>query len=126
MLKSPPPEIYQGEYHPFYHAPEFRASLASAAIQLVAYGSLARPLKMARRQPKISAIAQRHGRSVVHVLLRWAIQQGASLIVRSTSRDHLQSNLDVLNFVLSDEDMAVLNSMPQIPKGYGHGALELE
>ena len=43
----------------------------------------------------------------VQVLIRWAIQNGTSVIPKATGVSHIQGNLDALNFELSQEEFQV-------------------
>ena len=45
--------------------------------------------------------------SCVQVLIRWAIQNGTSVIPKATGVSHIQGNLDALNFELSQEEVQV-------------------
>ena len=41
------------------------------------------------------------------MLIRWAIQNGTSVIPKATGVSHIQGNLDALNFELSQEEFQV-------------------
>lgn len=45
------------------------------------------------------------------VLLRWAVQQGLAVIPKSNNHDRLLSNLDVVAWSLSDEDMKAISAL---------------
>jgi Aldo/keto reductase family len=47
----------------------------------------------------------------VQVLIRWALQNGTSVIPKASSEAHLRSNLEVLNWELSPEDFKELSSI---------------
>ncbi len=48
--------------------------------------------------------------STAQVLLRYSLQKGYLPVVKATSVDHLQMNIKVDDFLLSDEDMMALDS----------------
>ncbi len=52
-------------------------------------------------------------RCVLQVLIRWAIQNGTSVIPKATGVSHIQGNLEALNFELSKEEFEVLQ--PSVP-----------
>ena len=57
-------------------------------------------------------MAKTHGRSVAQVMLRWHMQQeGVAAIPKSSSRAHLQENISIFDFTLSDEDMRAISAM---------------
>jgi len=50
--------------------------------------------------------------SIQQVLLRWGLQQGMSTIPKSVHADRIKSNMDIFDWSLPAEDMAVLSSLP--------------
>ena len=50
------------------------------------------------------------------ILLRWQVQKGFIAVPGSSNPDHIAENYDIFNFVLSDDDMATINTMQT-----GHG-----
>ncbi|MEQ8343747.1 MAG: aldo/keto reductase [Marinovum algicola] len=61
--------------------------------------------------PAIREAAARSGKSPAQVILRWHVQLGHSVIPRSTKRDHLASNLDVMDFELTGAEMAAVAAL---------------
>ncbi len=61
--------------------------------------------------PVMAGVAAVHGRSVAQVALRWAVQRGTIPIPKSQSRSHLQENLAIHDFALSDEEMARIDAL---------------
>ncbi len=59
----------------------------------------------------VVAVAERHGRTPPQVLLRWQVQQGFVACPKSSNTQRLAQNLDVFDFILSDEEMASLNAL---------------
>ncbi len=54
----------------------------------------------------ISAIAEDHGVTSVQVILRWNLQRGVVVNPGSSNPDHIQENMDIFGFELTDEEMA--------------------
>ncbi len=50
--------------------------------------------------PTIGAIAQAHGKSPAQVMPRWGLQQGRSVIPKSTKAHRIAENFDVFDFEL--------------------------
>ena len=46
------------------------------------------------------------GKSPAQIILRWHIQMGFAVIPGSKNVDHIKDNLDILDFTLSEEEMA--------------------
>ncbi len=61
----------------------------------------------------LSQIAAAHDKSVVQIILRWHIQEGFSVIPGSTNPDHIQENIEIFDFELSDDEMAQIRAMDQ-------------
>jgi 2,5-diketo-D-gluconate reductase B len=64
------------------------------------------------KDPAIAGVAQKHGRTVQQVALRWLLQQDkVSPIPRSADPDHRRSNFDVFDFELDDDDMDAIGAI---------------
>ncbi|MGW4874641.1 aldo/keto reductase [Streptomyces chartreusis] len=61
--------------------------------------------------PVVTAIAGAHGKSPAQVLLRWGIQQGRSVIPKSTQRRRIAENIDVFDFSLTAEELKALDAL---------------
>ena len=60
--------------------------------------------------PTVRQIAQKLGKSLTQVLLRWAYQQNIGILPKASSRAHIEENID-LDFVIPDEDMKTLSDL---------------
>ena len=58
------------------------------------------------KNPLLADIADKHGRSVAQVILRWNVQRGVVVIPKSTHRERIEQNAAIWDFALDDEDMA--------------------
>ena len=61
--------------------------------------------------PLITAVAERHGRSTAQVILRWLTQQGFVATPKSADPLRQAQNLDIFDFTLSADEMAVLGTL---------------
>ncbi|WP_290070602.1 aldo/keto reductase family protein [Muribaculum intestinale] len=59
----------------------------------------------------IRPIAERHGKTIVQVVLRWLIQQNIIVIPKTWCQQHLRENISVFDFELSPEEMSVIDSL---------------
>ena len=64
----------------------------------------------------IAAIAAAHGRTPAQVMLRWGIQQGRSVIPKSTNPARIAENIDV-DFELSADDLARIDALDTGERG---------
>ncbi|MGW1591897.1 aldo/keto reductase [Streptomyces sp. NPDC002386] len=61
--------------------------------------------------PAVTRIAEAHGKSPAQVLLRWGLQQGRSVIPKSTKRHRIAENIDVFDFDLSADELSALDAL---------------
>jgi 2,5-diketo-D-gluconate reductase A len=103
------PAINQIELHPLLNQAALRAVNAQYGVVTEAYG----PLGVGKLldNPTVGAIAQAHGKTPAQVLIRWSLQLGNVVIPRSSSPERIKSNLDVLDFELTDGEMGTLNGL---------------
>ena len=67
--------------------------------------------------PVIVGIAKAHGKSPAQVMLRWALQQGRSVIPKSTKANRIAENIDVFDFELSGEEIAAIDALDTGKRG---------
>ncbi|ADI04468.1 2,5-didehydrogluconate reductase [Streptomyces bingchenggensis BCW-1] len=63
------------------------------------------------QDPVVTAIAETHGKSPAQVLLRWGIQEGRSVIPKSTKRHRIAENIDVFDFALTTDELKSLDAL---------------
>ncbi len=56
-------------------------------------------------------LAQKYNKTIAQIVLRWNIQNGIVTIPKSIHPDRIKGNAEVFDFELSDEDMALINSL---------------
>ncbi|MEU6449943.1 aldo/keto reductase [Streptomyces sp. NPDC046979] len=61
--------------------------------------------------PVVTRIAETHGKSPAQVLLRWGVQQGRSVIPKSTKRHRIAENIDVFDFTLTPDEVTALDAL---------------
>jgi 2,5-diketo-D-gluconate reductase B len=93
----------QVEYHPYLSQDALRQLAGKHGFMLTAYSPLARGEIL--RDPVLGGIAEAHGKSPAQVVLRWLVDQDhVSAIPKATSPEHIQANIDIFDFDLSDEE----------------------
>lgn len=58
-------------------------------------------------------IAKKYNKSAAQVILRWNIQQGILLNVKSVHNNRMISNADIFDFELDDRDMDRINMLDE-------------
>merc|ERR1719277_1348343 len=56
------------------------------------------------------AIGDKYGKSAAQIALRWIIQTNGTVATQSTSLVHLQEDMDLFDFDLTEEELAKLNA----------------
>lgn len=79
----------------------------------MAYSPLARMDSDLHTNPKLKIISEKYNKSVNQIILRWDIDTGCIPIPASKSELHIKENFDVLDFQLSQEEVATIDSLEQ-------------
>ncbi|KAL5264802.1 hypothetical protein ACHWQZ_G005762 [Mnemiopsis leidyi] len=122
------PANLQVESHPFFPNLELLEFCCKNDISFVAYGPLGSPGRtwMDKDQPSllededVLKIAQKHGVSAGQVLIRYQVDKGNAVIVKSGKLSRMKENLDVFQFSLDSSDMDCLHNLYKKagPNGY--------
>ena len=105
------PQFMQVEAHPYFTQRELRTTLDRLGIRLMSWYPLGHGDKALLREPVLADIAARLGRTPAQVVLRWHVQTGFAVIPGSRNVDHIRDNLAVLDFSLTDADMAAIATL---------------
>lgn len=124
------PQVNQYEVNPFNSQVEETLFNQSKDIHVEAYASFGTTKSNESASTDmlgnetILSISEAHKKTPSQVILRWSIQRGISVIPRSKSRCHLAQNLDIFDFVLTDEEMAAIAGLNQnrYSRGNPHNA----
>lgn len=103
------PAVDQVEFSPFLYQRDLLEFCRKSGIQLEAYAPLTAGRRL--RDPRITAIAKRHGRTNAQVFLRWAIQHGIVVIPKSAHPDRIAENARIFDFELTKEEVSELNGL---------------
>ena len=71
----------------------------------------------ALEDPTITGIAERHGKSPAQVMLRWGVQQGRSVIPKSTKPSRIAENIAVFDFDLTPAELDALDALDTGQRG---------
>ena len=118
------PQFIQVEAHPYFTQQELRKTLDKYGIKLMAWYPLGHGDKSLIEEPIFAELGKKYGKSPAQVILRWHTQMGFVVIPGSKNVDHIKDNLDILDFKLTDEEMA---EVAKLDKGerYYHRTDEL-
>jgi diketogulonate reductase-like aldo/keto reductase len=105
------PAVNQIEFHPFIYndQKEVLEFCKEKGIIIEAYSPLARAKDL--NNTTLHAVAERHGKTIAQVMLRWAIQHGTVPIPKSTNAGRIKENFNVFDFELAEEEMESINRL---------------
>ena len=67
----------------------------------------------------LKKIAEKHGKSVAQVILRWDLQKGIIAIPKSTHKERIIANANLYDFELSAAEMKTINDLDKDPQCFG-------
>jgi diketogulonate reductase-like aldo/keto reductase len=103
--------VNQVEFHPYLYQDDLLAFCEDNDIQLEAYAPIAKG--RVADDTTLGDIADNYDKTPVQVALRWAVQHGVVSIPRSSDHDHIEENIDVFDFELSERDMQRINNLDE-------------
>ena len=118
------PAVNQIELHPYFQQPEVQAFNAEHRIVTQAWSPIG-GITFYREgehtstleDPTIVKIAESHSKSPAQVMLRWQLQQGRSVIPKSTKPHRIAENFDVFDFGLSTDEVAAIDGLDTGKRG---------
>lgn len=105
------PAVNQVETHVFYQQKDMLASLNPLGIRLQAWSPLAAGRNRIFQHPVLTDIAQKHGKSIAQVCLRFLIQQQICVFPKSTNKVRMQENFNLFDFSLDSADMTNISEL---------------
>src|SRR6476661_5637936 len=103
------PAVNQIETHPFHQQIESQAFLHENNVQIESWGPFAEGKNNIFHNAVLRSIAEKHGKSVAQVILRWLTQRGVVAIPKSVRKERMAENFNVFDFELSTEDMNAIS-----------------
>jgi diketogulonate reductase-like aldo/keto reductase len=104
-----PPTINQIELNPFHYDAELIEYSRAKGIVIEGYKPLTRGVSL--DDTTVAGLAKKYGKTPAQILIRWNIDHGAMTIPKSVHEERLKENLNVFDFELSTEDIAMLDAL---------------
>jgi len=102
------PALNQLETHPFFQQKTANEFLHKEGIVHEAWAPFAEGQNDIFHHPVLSAIAQKHGKTVSNVVLRWLNQRNVVVIPKSVRKDRMIENFNSFDFTLSEDEMQAI------------------
>jgi 2,5-diketo-D-gluconate reductase A len=103
------PAVNQIEVHPYLTQEPLREYCRERQIAVEAWSPIARGKVL--DDATIASIAERHGKTVAQVVLRWHIERGDIVFPKSVKPERIAENIDIFDFELPGEDVEAISAL---------------
>jgi glycerol 2-dehydrogenase (NADP+) len=103
--------VNQIELHPNNPSPKLVAYNTSKGIHSTGYSCLGSTNSPLYKDETLLSIAKNKGKTPQQVLLAWGIQKGWSVIPKSVNKDRVETNFELDDFELTDEEVNKLDNL---------------
>ncbi|MFC6275308.1 aldo/keto reductase [Levilactobacillus tangyuanensis] len=110
------PAVNQVEFNPYFQQRPLREILDKHGVTLEAWAPLGQGNQDLMTDPVITALAEKYGKNVGQIMLRFENQLGVVVFPKSVHVNRIKSNRDIFDFELTPADMA---AMEALDKGKG-------
>lgn len=104
------PDVNQIQLNPSVTRDRPRAYHAEHGIVTESYSPLG-PGTRLLREPVITGLAERYGRTAGQIVLRWHMELGLVAIPKSGDPGRIRANIDIFDFALSPEDAIAISAL---------------
>lgn len=99
----------QVEMNPSFYDEDLVAFCQQNGIGVQAWGPLGSSSGAIRNDKFLAKIGKKYGKTASQVALRWVVQHKCLPLPNSKNEKHLKQNLDIMNFSLTNEEMAAID-----------------
>ena len=105
------PAVNQVETHVFNQQITAQEYMEKYGCQIMSWGPFAEGKNDFFNNETLAEIGRKYGKSVAQVALRYLLQRGVVLIPKSAHKERMEQNMDIFNFSLTEEDMAIIRKL---------------
>ncbi len=116
------PALLQNETHPYHQSMEMKEHLQQYGTVMESWFPLGGRgnTQTLFNDEVISGIAEAHGKTSAQIILRWHLQAGNIAIPGSSNEDHIQENIEIFDFALTDEEMEQMTGLDRNERFAGY------
>ena len=119
------PQFVQVEAHPYFTQKELRGTLDRLGIRLMSWYPLGHGDRSLLAEPVFAELAAKYGKTPAQIILCWHVQMGFAVIPGSRNVAHIRDNLAILDFALTDDDMARIAALDKGVRYYNRTDAQL-
>lgn len=105
------PVINQIELHPVFQQKELQVYDRENNIVTQPWSPLGNGNANLLSNADLKAIAEKYGKTVAQVILRWHLQEGFVVIPKSVTPSRIEENFNVFDFELTEDEMNIVRSL---------------
>ncbi|PKF73797.1 aldo/keto reductase [Chryseobacterium sp. PMSZPI] len=105
------PVINQIELHPVFQQKELQVYNKENNIVTEPWSPLGNGNTNLLNNTDLKAIAEKYGKTVAQVILRWHLQEGFVVIPKSVTPSRIEENFNVFDFELTGDEMNIVRSL---------------
>lgn len=105
------PVVNQVEFNPYFQQKELRQILAKEGVMLEAWAPLGEGNKDLFNEPVLTKIAEKYGKDVGQVMLRFEHQEGVVVFPKSVHEARIKSNQEIFDFELTSDEMDAIRGL---------------
>lgn len=107
------PAIDQLESHPYLQQGALWKELETRGIQHQSWGPLAQGKTDLLAEETVANIANTHGKTPAQVVLRWHLERGSMVLVKTKNENRLLENFQLFDFSLEQREMEAMAALEQ-------------
>ncbi|WJX17625.1 3''-deamino-3''-oxonicotianamine reductase [Trifolium repens] len=114
-----PPSVNQVEMNPVWHQKKLKEYSEAKDIIITAFSPLGAKGTLwgsneVMDSEILKEIAEKHGKTIAQVCLRWLYEQGVTMAVKSYNKERMKQNLEIFDWSLTKDDHEKIDKMKQI------------
>lgn len=113
-----PPAVLQVECHPYYQQKALKKRIETYGTKIACWFPIGHGNPELINEALFTSLAEKYGKTNVQIILRWHMQEGNIAIPKSTNPQHLQENIDIFDFALTDSEMDSIRALDKGESSY--------
>lgn len=110
-IASVTPVVNQIESHPYFPNDDLIAYSRENGMEVEAWSPLGGTNGPVLQNAVLQKIAEKYGKSPAQIVIRWHMQRDVIVLPKSVHKERIEANLEVEDFVLSEDDMQQMNAL---------------